>query len=46
MKLLLIKDEKAGHFNQTKALSYAINQIQATDTQIINIQIKKLPNIF
>ena len=41
-KVILLNDNKAGHFNQTKALSYAINQIQATDTQIINIQIKKI----
>jgi mitochondrial fission protein ELM1 len=40
-KVLLLNDGKLGHFNQTKALSYALNHIVDTHTQTIHIKIKK-----
>jgi len=40
--VLLLNDGKSGHFNQTKALAYALSQIQQTNTQTINIRIKKI----
>jgi mitochondrial fission protein ELM1 len=41
-KVLILSDKKVGHFNQTLAISNALNQIEHTQTTTVTIKIKKV----